>query len=105
MAGMTPAECYTTMQGTNNGLGMGLTTYDGPDADAKYTHQSALALEAAGGATRHGEGVTYAPGANATEGQVYIMWLPVAGATPPPPPPLPEPPPEEPAPDQALPAA
>jgi hypothetical protein len=90
MAGMTPTECYVAMQGTE-GIALGLTTVaNSPDPDVAYTHLSCLALEASGGCTRYTEGVTYPPGATAETGQPWVMWMPVAGATPPEPPPIPD---------------
>lgn len=104
----TPADAYAVMQGTG-GLGQGLTTYpDDPDPDVKYTHDCVVALSDSGGCVLHGQGMTYQAGAEATQGQRFMIWMPLPGATPPAPPPRPpevdntlpepDPPPEPPAP-------
>jgi hypothetical protein len=86
MAGLTPAECYTAMQGAD-GIGKGLTTYaDHPDPDTAETHANCLALEGAGGCTRYWEGVTDVPDVPEAKSIPFVMWMPVPDVTPPDPP-------------------
>ena len=87
MAGLTPAEAYTVMQGTDT-VPAGLTSIDNSgDPDTQYTHASCLLLEGAGGCVRSWGGQRGASGAPAEEMQTFVVWLAVPDFTAFPPPP------------------
>jgi hypothetical protein len=94
MAGLTPAEAYTAMQGTAGGP-QGLTSLDkSGDPDTQYTHDCCLLLEGAGGCVRSWGGTRGVPGSITDELLTFIVWLPVPDFTAFPPPPVVEDAPE-----------
>lgn len=70
-------DVLAAMQG-KDGLGRGLTTYpDSQDEEQLEMHRDCLKLEREGKIMRHHEGARHADGALSSEGQRFVIWMPV----------------------------